>query len=165
MVKRSASGKTGPAGRGFVLDDYVMYNLVRTSSVYTNELASALKEYGLTTIEWRLLMLLHDKSPSSVSDLARRSVMKLPTVTRALTRMEEDGLVRRTALAGDRRVVEVTMTPKAVKTLRQVQMIGQKVFERAFEGIAPSDVAKVTQILKRVRANLQRSPYVDAKAS
>lgn len=159
MAKRATSGTKGPKEAGFVLDDYVMYNLVRTSTVYNDEMASALKSYDLTTMEWRILMLLNDRSPSSVGDLARRSVTKTPTLTRMLIRMEEDGLIKRTALAGDRRFVDVTMTPKAAKVLRQVQEIGQRVFERAFEGVSGAEIAAITTILKRVRSNLQRSPY------
>lgn len=158
MAKPVKSG-TGPADRGFVLDDYILYNLVRTASVYNDEMSSALKSYGLSTMEWRILMLLHDHSPSSVGDLARRSVAKMPTITRMLIRMEEEGLVKRTAPAGDRRFVNVTMTPKAKKALQQVQNIGQRVFERAFEHVSPADIATVTGVLKQVRSNLQRSPY------
>jgi MarR family transcriptional regulator for hemolysin len=112
-------------------------------------------------------MLLNDRSPCSVGELARRSVTKTPTLTRTLIRMESEGLVKRAALADDRRFVDVTMTPKAVKTLRMVQEIGQRVFARAFEGISASETASMTNALKRVRANLERSPYapaVDAKA-
>jgi len=162
MARRATGRVKGPAETGFILDDYVMYNLVRTSTVYNDEMASALKSYGLTTMEWRILMLLNDKSPSSVGDLARRSVTKMPTLTRMLTRMEEDGLIKRSALADDRRFVDVTMTPKAVKVLRQVQEIGQRVFERAFEGVGAAEIAMITDILKRVRSNLQRSPYEQA---
>lgn len=162
MAKRATGRAKGPAQAGFILDDYVMYNLVRTSTVYNDEMAAALKSYGLTTMEWRILMLLNDRSPSSVGDLARRSVTKMPTLTRMLTRMEEDGLIKRTALADDRRFVDVTMTPKAVKVLRRVQEIGQRVFERAFEGVSAVEIAMITDILKRVRSNLQRSPYEQA---
>lgn len=164
MARRSRAWKKGPADAGFVLDDYIMYNLVRTAAVYNEEMAAALKSYGLTTMEWRVLMLLHDKSPSSVGDLARRSVTKMPTLTRMLIRMEEDGLVKRTALADDRRFVDVTTTPKAVKTLKQVQGIGQRVFERALEGVSAVEIASVTEAMKRIRANLQRSPYEQAPA-
>lgn len=159
MARRSKGGKKGPADAGFVLDDYVLYNLVRTSSVYKDEMAAALKSHNLTTMEWRVLMLLNDKSPSTVGDIARRSVTKMPTLTRMLIRMEEDGLVKRTAPAGDRRFVNVTMTPKAAKVLRRVQEIGQRVFERAFEGVSADEVKTMTNILKKVRGNLQRSPY------
>jgi DNA-binding MarR family transcriptional regulator len=149
----------GPAEQGFVLEDYILYNLVRTAATYNEEMAKALKSFRLDTMKWRILMLLKDKSPSSVGELARRSVTKMPTLTRMLIRMEEDGLVIRQALEGDRRVVQVTMTPKAVTTLRAVQAIGQRVFERALEGVDASEAASVTDVLRRVRSNLDRSPY------
>ncbi len=152
-------GKMGPADRTFVLDDYLLYNLVRASAVYHDEMANALRSHDLTTVQWRILMLLHDHSPSTVSDLARRSVTKMPTLTRMLIRMEKAGLVRRNVLAGDRRIVEVTMTNKAKKTLRMVQGIGQRVFERAVEGVETKDIFALTNTLKRIRQNLQRSAY------
>ena len=151
--------KIGPADKGFVLDDYVLYNLNRASAIYTDEMSTALKSHGLNTVKWRILMLLSDKSPSTVGELARRSVTKMPTLTRMLMRMEEEGLVVRTVMEDDRRIVEVTMTPKAAKTLMEVRTLGQRVFERAFEGINARDTALVSNVLKRVRENLQRSPY------
>lgn len=157
--KASALKKIGPADREFVLDDFVLYNLNRTAATYNDKMSAALKSHGLNTMKWRILMLLADSSPSSVSELARRSVTKMPTLTRILTRMEEDGLVTRNSPQDDRRFVEITMTPHAAKTLRQVQAIGQRVYERAFEGASARDIGVVTSVLKRVRANLERSPF------
>jgi len=155
--------KTGPSDSGFLLDDYILYNLNRSAGVYNNEMSKALKSHGLSTMQWRILMILSDKSPSSVTELSRRSVQKMPTITKMLDRMERDGLVVRTAFESDRRIVEVTMTPKAAKVLRSVQAIGQGVFERAFEDVSAKDIDVVTDVLKRVRKNLQRSPYETAQ--
>ncbi len=159
MSRSGKVRKTGPDEPGFVLDDYILYNLVRTTATYTEEMAAALKAYGLDTMKWRILMLLHDRSPSTVGDLARRSVTKTPTLTRVLIRMENEGLVVRRALKDDRRVVQVTMTPKAAKVLNMVRSIGQKVFERAFENIPEENIALMTAMLKDIRTNLTRSPY------
>ncbi len=151
--------KTGPGDKGFVLDDYALYNLNRTAATYNEEMARALKAYDLDVMQWRILMLLDDKNPSSVGDLARRSVSKMPTVTRMLTRMEDQGLVRRRALNGDRRIVEIFITAKARKALKTVQSIGRGVYERAFEGVNAGDINRITATLKKVRENLNRSPY------
>lgn len=149
----------GPADRTFLLDDYILYNLNRASAVYNDEMSAALKSHDLTTMKWRILMLLADKSPCSVGDLARRSVTKMPTLTRTLIRMEEEGLIVRSSPEDDRRFVDVTMTPKAVKMLREVKKIGQRVFERALGGCGAKEVETVTNVLKRLRENLERSPY------
>lgn len=159
MSKKTKAAKVGPTDPEFVLEDYVLYNLIRASSTYTSEMDDALKSYGLDNTKWRVLSLLKDKSPSTVSELARRSVIKLPTLTRMLIRMENEGLITRQALDDDRRVVEVRMTPEAEKTLNLVRSIGHKVFDKAFEGIDASEVERMTKTLKRVRENLNLSPY------
>lgn len=154
-----AARKTGPGDKNFVLDDYVLYNLNRTAATYNEEMAKALKAYDLDVMEWRILMLLDDQNPSSVGELAQRSVSKMPTVTRMLTRMENEGFVKRRALSGDRRIIQISITPKARKALKMVQSIGHSVFERAFEGIDAKDINRLTNALKHIRENLSRSPY------
>ena len=168
-VMKSVTGKLnstiGPEEAGFVLEEYPLYNLVRTTSTYTEEMAKELKRYKLDTMKWRILMLLNDRSPSSVGELARRSVTKLPTLTRVLIRMENEGLIVRAAEENDRRIVQVTMTPKAVKTLKSVQAIGQKMFERVFDGFSDKELQSLTANLKKMRSNLNRSHYEPAAAT
>ncbi len=147
----------------FQLDDYVLYNLIRLSSTYTVEMERALKRHGLTTTQWRILSLLKDRNPSTVGDMARRSVTKLPTLTRMLGRMEKAGLVLRDSSSKDRRVVEVRMTPAAESTLALVRAIGQRVFEKAFTGVSEEQIAAMTQTLKLIRDNLNSSPYDQAQ--
>lgn len=159
MAETAAPEKIGPLHARFHLDDYVLYNLIRLSSTYNAEMERALKRHGLTTTEWRILSLLKDRSPSTVGELARRSVTKLPTITRMLARMEKAGLVLRDASSADRRVVEVTMTAQAEQTLNLVRSIGQKVFDKAFQDISAEQISEMTQLLKQIRENLSRSPY------
>lgn len=151
--------KIGPLHIDFVLEDYVLYNLVRLSATYSAEMDNALKRHGLNTTKWRILSLLKDKNPSTVGELARRSVIKLPTITRMLDRMEQEGLITRRASDYDGRVVEISMTEQADVVLQQVRTIGQNVFEQAFANVSPGDIDHMTQTLKLIRENLNRSPY------
>lgn len=162
MAKDKTIAATGPARDGFVLDEYPLYHLIRAAATYSAAMSDALKEYGLDITKWRILMLLDDAGPSTVGDLSRRAVIKMPTITRVLIRMEKDGLVERAATEADRRVIEVAMTDKAIETLAVVKEIGQSVFERAFDGVSPREAKELTGYLKKVRANLDRSPYVNA---
>ncbi|MEM6935971.1 MAG: MarR family transcriptional regulator [Pseudomonadota bacterium] len=163
MGESAAPEKIGPLHARFHLDDYVLYNLIRLSSTYNAEMERALKRYGLSTTEWRILSLLKDRIPSTVGELARRSVTKLPTITRMLGRMEKAGLVLRDASSADRRVVEVTMTPQAEQTLQLVRSIGQNVFDKAFDGISAEQIDEMTLLLKQIRENLSRSPYEEMR--
>jgi DNA-binding MarR family transcriptional regulator len=165
MIGAAARGLAGPDSPGFVLEDYVLYNLVRTAATYDAMLDRALKQRRLDLLTWRVLMLLDDKSPSSVSLLARRSVTKLSTLTRALDRMEAMGLIVRKCHRNDGRVVAVTMTRKAARTLRRVKAIGHAVFERALQDVTADEAEVLTRLLRRVRGNLERSAHGEEAGS
>src|SRR5690606_21139758 len=66
----------------------------------------------LSVTEWRVLACLHDNHEESVTDLAYHAVMKQPTLSKALVRMEQDGLIERRQEPGDRRQIMVRNTRK-----------------------------------------------------
>lgn len=152
---------TPPDSPDFVLDDYPLYNLNRTSATYVNEMTKVLKSVGMDQPQWRILMLLADQSPSTVSELSRRAVTKMSTITRILMRMEDDGLVRRTPSPADSRVTEVFITEKGDKIVEDLRGVAARVYSKAFSGLSEKDVIRFVEILKLVRENLTRSPYLD----
>lgn len=159
-VKTDFPNRTGgPLDPDFDLDDYVIYNLARAVATYNEVMATALKKYRLDTTKWRILMLLDKKSPQSVSELGQGAVTRMPTLTKMLHRMEKEGLIKRRTLSEDRRVVQVSMTENAAENLAMVRKIGHRVFEMAFDGISDADAKKMTRLLKKMRHNLERSPF------
>ncbi len=149
-----------PQDKGFILDEYPLYNLNRTATTYIDEMSKAMKDIDSNITVWRILMLLDDQNPSTVGDLARKSVTKMSTVTRMLSRMEAEGMVQRECQVDDRRIILVSMTQKGKKTLVHLKSIGSLVYDRAVEGISEKEIRSMTRILKKIRANLNRSPYV-----
>jgi len=150
-----------PDSPRFVLDDYPLYNLNRTSATYVNEMSKVLKSVGMDQPQWRILMLLADKSPSTVSELSRRAVTKMSTITRILIRMEGEGLVRRAPSPVDSRVTEVFITEKGDRIVEDLRAVATRIFHKAFDGIPEQEIIRFVEILKTVRENLTRSPYLD----
>ena len=161
-VKRKTSVKAQipkPGDASFQLENYPLYNLNRTSATYIDEMSQAMKEVGYDQTVWRILMLLDDQNPSPVGELAHKSVTKMSTITRMLTRMEREGLVQRDCQVDDRRIILISMTSKGRKVLSEMKLLGALVYERAFDGINGKDIQTFTRILKQIRTNLSRSPY------
>ena len=152
---------TAPDSPDFALDDYPLYNLNRTSATYVNEMTKVLKSVGMDQPQWRILMLLADQNPSTVSELSRRAVTKMSTITRILMRMEDDDLVRRTPSPADSRVTEVFITQKGDKIVEDLRTVATRVYRKAFTGISDKDIVRFVEILKLMRENLTRSPYLD----
>jgi DNA-binding MarR family transcriptional regulator len=145
---------TGPDHPDFILDDYPLYNLNRTSSTYIDQMTQRLKAFDMDQPSWRVLMLLGDKNPSTVGDLSRRSVTKISTITRILIRMENDNLVKRVPFPEDNRVIEVFITDKGKENLVKLRGLATEVYKTAFDGISEDDIVTFTNILMRIRNNL-----------
>lgn len=148
-----------PGQEDFVLDDYPLYNLNRTSATYIDEMSKALSQIGMNQTQWRVLGILGDNNPSTVTSIARRSVIKMPTLTRMLDRMERDKLIRRKLWAKDKRIVHVHITAKGRKYLGEALQVGANIYERAFDGISERQTGQMLKTLKKMRENLCRSPY------
>lgn len=70
---------------------------------------------GLNEQKWRVLRVLDEAGPMDQSLLAERAVLQLPSLTRILQAMQEQGLVTRGPDPGDRRrsIVSITETGRA----------------------------------------------------
>ncbi len=147
-----------PGQKDFALDDYPLYNLNRTSATYTREMTKALKDIDMEQHHWRVLGILGDKNPSNVSEISRRSVIKMPTLTRMLDRMEREKLVKRTLWKNDKRVVLVSITPKGRKALAEIVHVGANIYDRAFDGISEDESQDFMATLRKIRENLNLSP-------
>ena len=124
-------------------------------------MSKLLKALDMDQPRWRVLTLLGDRNPSTVTELASRSVTKLSTITRILDRMQEEGLVERAPAPHDNRVTQVWITERGREALARVSVVAARVFHKAFANISDEEITQFMDILRRIRENLLRSPYMD----
>ncbi|MEV8069605.1 MarR family transcriptional regulator [Streptomyces sp. NPDC085995] len=74
---------------------------------------------GLSTAASSALGRLGSEGPQRLTELARAENVSQPNMTQLVTRMERDGLVRRTADATDGRGVVVAVTDAGLEVFRQ----------------------------------------------
>ncbi|GAB1332864.1 MarR family winged helix-turn-helix transcriptional regulator [Streptomyces sennicomposti] len=74
---------------------------------------------GLSTAASSALGRLGSEGPQRLTELARAENVSQPNMTQLVTRMERDGLVRRTADATDGRGVVVAVTDSGLEVFRQ----------------------------------------------
>lgn len=145
----------------FRLEESPFYNINRTSASYVTEMSKILKTVGMDQSRWRILMLLSEKNPLTVSEISNNSFIKLSTITHLLIRMEGEGLVERRPSEADNRVTDVYATARGLAKVDQLRRVAGRIYARAFEGISQEDVISLVRILKAVHQNLSRSPYLD----
>ena len=86
-----------------------------------NRLATQRVRMRLPFAQARLLSAIEDQGSARISDLAALDHCSQPTMTTQVRRLEDAGLVSRTADPADARAVLISITPEGVNTLAQVR--------------------------------------------
>lgn len=92
------------------LSGYLPYLLRQADQLLSAPFYTVLTRYGVARSEWRVLAVLHEFGELGVVDLANEALSPQPTVTHALRRLEERGLVARAPGATDKRQRVVSIT-------------------------------------------------------
>jgi MarR family 2-MHQ and catechol resistance regulon transcriptional repressor len=96
-----------------------------------------------------LEMLLH-KGPQPVGEIGRRVDLTSGSITTAVDRLEQRGLVARGAHASDRRARVVHLTPEGKARITQVFATHQEAMDRAADGLSRAERATLTKLLKKL---------------
>ncbi len=108
---------TGPsvaeeADQSRFLDEYLPYWLSQASYWISSEFQREVALAGFTFAEWRALASLYGSAGETIGTLCRLALMKQPTLSKLVQRLEADGLVGRCSAEDDRRRTLVIITPK-----------------------------------------------------
>ncbi|HEY9553924.1 MarR family winged helix-turn-helix transcriptional regulator [Allosphingosinicella sp.] len=150
-----------PGTAAFQLEKYPFYLLNRLVSRYNVVIEARLKTIGIDIPYWRVLMVLGQKSPRGVGQLAEAAVIPFSTMTRIVQRMVTAKLVVCRQLESDNRVTEVTMTSKGKQKLSEARMITAPVYAQIIRGFSIEDFEQLTHSLDRLHGNL--APLVPGK--
>ena len=143
-----------PANDAFLLEHSPFYRLTQAEALYQKRMAENLKAVGMDIPRWRILMILHEKSPSTVSEIAQRALMKLSTMTRVAQRLEKDGLVDLAPNQKDARSTDVHITPEGEDAVAKIRAVASRTFRRATEEFSESELQSLNRLLNRLSASL-----------
>jgi DNA-binding MarR family transcriptional regulator len=130
---------------------HLINRLARLSLRWTEERFQPL---GLSTGQIPVLYVLKDGAALTQKELARLVRIEQPTMAQLLTRMERDGLIRRTDNPDDKRSSLISLTPLALKKLPQAKIILSEGNKAALKGFTDREIATLSKLLLRVVKNL-----------
>ena len=105
------------------------------------------------------LATIENRGPLTPSELAELERIKRPTATRVLRRLEEDGLIERTADPSDGRSALVCVTPRGASRLKKLRSRKNAYLARRLRELPPEDVAaleRAADVLERMLDGEQR---------
>jgi DNA-binding MarR family transcriptional regulator len=151
----NAKERADPASADFALADSPLYLLVRAAGHYELAMENALRKINMDLPSWRALLIAHERSPSSVSEIAERSVRKLSTATRVVQRLESDGLVRLAQRESDARVTDVYITPSGERAATMVRGVASRIYAAALGERSPAEIKSLNRFLICICNNLE----------
>ncbi|HJS33368.1 MAG TPA: MarR family transcriptional regulator [Alphaproteobacteria bacterium] len=134
------------------VDDYLSYLLARASHQVSREFHAQLRPHGLSVAEWRVLATLIDGDGLSLGELADAVLFKQPSLTKAIDRMERDGLVRRLPGAGDRRRIRIVITPRGAAAVRGLLARAKLHEAQILATYRPEEIENLKRVLRDLLA-------------
>jgi DNA-binding MarR family transcriptional regulator len=128
------------------VDHYLAALLAQASHLISSEFHAVVRANGLSVSEWRVLASLAGGEQIPIGQHAQDAVLKQPTDTRMLDRMEAKRQVERLAHDGDRRVTLVRITPAGNRMVERLIALAREHEQRVLEpfGLPRAEDLKTT---------------------
>ena len=107
-----------------------------------------LRDHGLTEQQWRVIRALADYDRIDASELARRSLLLAPSLTRILQHLEGEKLVKRLSDANDQRRSVLTLTARGRKLFGEVAPDSAALYEDIESRFGTGRMATLYELLE-----------------
>jgi DNA-binding MarR family transcriptional regulator len=132
--------------------------LLRTSDRIQGPFARLFREHGLTPAQYNVLRILRGEGkPTPILEIAERMLTATPGITGLIDRLEKQELVRRERCVTDRRVIFVTITPRASELLGRLDAPVQDLHRRLLSHLAQGELKTLIQLLEKIREPIDGS--------
>jgi DNA-binding MarR family transcriptional regulator len=130
------------------LDKQICFLLSAASRAIAQLYQPLLTPLGLTYTQYLVLLILWEQDGTSLRTVSEKLYLDSGTLTPLLSRLESAGLVRRERSTGDRRVVDIFLTPAGKKLKHDALAVPEAVSFRL--GLPPHELASVSGDLRRL---------------
>ncbi|MCQ9156260.1 MarR family winged helix-turn-helix transcriptional regulator [Acidomonas methanolica] len=146
--------RASPTDLSFTHEAWPFFHLSRLTSLYHQRMDAYLKPIGMDVPRWRVLNILVEHETTPISIIADLAVIRIPTMTKLIYRMEAENLITTQVSSRDGRVTEVCLTDKGRSAVEQVRAKAELIFQRAFHDIEDAEIDQFMQTMKKVFKNI-----------
>ncbi len=137
------------------LRNFVPYLLYRITNQLTRRIRSRLRKSGINITRWRVLAVLRAYGEMSLGRIVELTVMEQPSVSRVVTQLEREGLVKRKVSTEDSRVVHVSLTRAGDKAFQTIYPTAERHQAGALSGFSRKEINTLKSYLHRIQENIE----------
>lgn len=125
--------------------------LMRAREALMRQFRPVLAEHDLTEQQWRVLRALHGAdSALSVGELAERTYLLGPSLSRMLVSLDERGLIARSRVPDDARRAEIRITATGIELVAEIAPRSEAVYERIDARFGSDNITQLHHLLEQV---------------
>ena len=149
----------------FHLSSFLPYRLAVLSERVSRRLSVEYERtHGLSVAEWRVLAHLSRCGAVSIRDIHNCVNLEKPRVSRAVSRLEETGLVQKLPAALDGRLVAISLTAAGQSVLADLVPMAQSIEQRLRDAVGPEDLKTFFKVMEQMHAALDKDPAARSRS-
>ncbi|MEJ1241533.1 MarR family transcriptional regulator [Chryseolinea sp. T2] len=139
-----------------------LVNILHTYYFIINLMNDAFKKYDITRQQYNVLIILKDQHPkaASVNLIKARMLDKMSDVSRIVERLRIKGLVVRQSALKDKRAVDVTITPKGIDFLTEIDPEISRLSDPV-SNLTAEETASLNCMLDKIRTRSRARSYAE----
>lgn len=134
----------------FALHDSVGHLITRTARIVERRIEADLRPFGLTRVEWCVLVAVCEEGKKNPSDIAEFVGIDRTATSRALRELESAGLIDRAMGRDDRRTTEVRLTEKGLAEFRAVMPLCRETAQHFHDKLTTDELGLLRTLLTKL---------------
>lgn len=129
-------------------------NILFTAAWLNQASNQLLRPFGISIQQFNILRILRgmNPQPATIKILTERMIDKMSNASRLVDKLEEKGLVSRTACDADRRRVDVSITPKGLQLIEQATKTVDEKIHHNNGALTEDEACLLNELLDKIRS-------------
>lgn len=139
------------------LQSFFPYQLAVLADTVSRAMAQVYAErFELSRDEWRVVAALYENGAMKTTDVIAHTTLDKMQVSRAVTRLERDGLIHRSEDPGDRRNRVIELLPPGTALVRKVVPLVEARVAFLLDALDPAERASLDAVIAKVGERAQQ---------
>ncbi len=130
--------------------------LLRARETVMGPIRDMLATSGVNEQKWRVLRVVQEHGAMELTHIAQQACLLLPSLTRIIRAMEDEGLIARTTPPEDRRKTVVTVTDAGEALIRAHSAASQTIFAQLEQDFGHDNLETLLDLLEQLQATAAR---------
>jgi DNA-binding MarR family transcriptional regulator len=152
MGKAGPARETGPVDSDFDLTAFFPYRMAVLAEQVSQAISQVyLDRFELSRAEWRVLAALGSSGAMAARDIGPYSTLDKMQVSRAVARLEQEGLIQRAEDSSDARAKIISLTAAGHALYHRIVPLAQARETYLLEALAPEERKALRTIMDRLQ--------------